>query len=82
MGRLLSAVFVCLGFGAFFSVAYANHSWGSYHWARTANPFELALGDNVSSAWDKYLATASSDWGWIQPALPTVAAFFSGWQNP
>ncbi|HEU4892599.1 MAG TPA: hypothetical protein VFT47_13680 [Vicinamibacterales bacterium] len=40
----------------------ANHSWGSYHWARTANPFTLAVGDNVSSAWDSYLNTAISDW--------------------
>ena len=42
--------------------AQANHSWGGYHWARTANPFTVQLGDNVSSAWDPYLATTSSDW--------------------
>jgi hypothetical protein len=42
--------------------ASANHSWGGYHWARTANPFTLKLDDNVSSAWDSYLNTASSDW--------------------
>jgi hypothetical protein len=40
----------------------ANHAWGSYHWARTANPFMLHVGDNVSSAWDSYLNTAISDW--------------------
>jgi hypothetical protein len=44
------------------TLAVANHSWGGYHWARTSNPFTLKLGDNVSSAWDSYLATASSDW--------------------
>ena len=44
------------------SVAIATHSWGNYHWARTSNPFALKLGDNVSSAWDSYLATTSSDW--------------------
>jgi hypothetical protein len=43
-------------------LASANHSWGGYHWARTANPFTLKLGDNVTSAWDGYLATTSSDW--------------------
>ncbi len=43
-------------------VASASHSWGGYHWARTANPFTLKLGDNVSAAWDAYLAEASSDW--------------------
>ncbi len=39
-----------------------NHSWGSYHWARTSNPFTVLLGDNVSSDWDFNLETASSDW--------------------
>ncbi len=43
-------------------VAYATHSWGGYHWARTSNPFTLKLGDNVGSAWDSILATTSSDW--------------------
>lgn len=42
--------------------AGATHSWGGYHWARTANPFTLKLGDNVSGAWDAMLVTASSDW--------------------
>jgi hypothetical protein len=40
----------------------ASHSWGGYHWARTANPFTLKVGDNVSAAWDSYLNTALSDW--------------------
>lgn len=39
-----------------------SHSWGSYHWARTSNPFTLKIGDNVGSAWDSYLDTAVSDW--------------------
>ena len=43
-------------------VASAEHSWGGYHWSRTANPFSIALGDNVSSAWDSYLLTTSNDW--------------------
>jgi len=42
--------------------ALANNAWGNYHWARTSNPFTLKLGDNVSTAWDSYLATASNDW--------------------
>src|SRR5262245_12580792 len=44
------------------SVGSANHSWGGYHWARTANPFTLAVGDNVSSIWDLYLNEAIYDW--------------------
>ncbi len=43
--------------------ATANHSWGGYHWARTANPFTIKLGDNLTTAeWKGDLATASSDW--------------------
>jgi len=42
--------------------AFATHSWGGYHWARMSNPFTLKLGDNVSSSWDGYLSTTSSDW--------------------
>lgn len=45
-----------------YSVVNANHSWGGYHWARTANPFTLELGDNLSANWDPYLATTASDW--------------------
>lgn len=46
--------------------ATASHSWGSYHWARTSNPFTVPLGDNVSntsaSNWEAALATAAGDW--------------------
>lgn len=42
--------------------ASANHSWGGYHWARTANPVTVQLGDNVNSIWDPYLRTTQSDW--------------------
>jgi hypothetical protein len=37
-------------------------AWGKYHWARTANPFALKLGDNVTSDWDAFLKTTSVDW--------------------
>ena len=62
MKRLLSVLLLPLGLAAFPALSYANHSWGNYHWARTINPFTLKLGDNVSSAWDAYLAAASTDW--------------------
>lgn len=48
--------------GAMASAAAANHSWNGYHWARQSNPFTVKVGDNVSSAWDSYLNTASLDW--------------------
>ncbi|MGH9364280.1 MAG: hypothetical protein ACRD1B_03315 [Thermoanaerobaculia bacterium] len=57
----------------------ANHSWGGYHWARTSNPFTLKLGDNVSSAWDSYLGTTSSDWT-VSSVLDTTIV--AGQVNP
>lgn len=52
-------------------LAEASHSWGGYHWARTANPFTVQLGDNVSSVWDGHLAIASNDWA-TSTVLDTV----------
>ncbi len=43
-------------------LANATHSWGGYHWARTADSFTLQLDDNVSGQWDNYLGTTSFDW--------------------
>ena len=57
---VLSVAAVCVGAGA--TPAFANHSWGGYHWARTTNPFTIKLGDNLASGWKSYLQTASSDW--------------------
>ena len=59
---VVAVAFTILALVAFPSSAYANHSWGGYHWARTANPFTIKLGDNVSGSWDSMLRTASSDW--------------------
>lgn len=56
---IVGALVVAAGVAA---VAEANHSWGGYHWARTANPLTLKLGDNLSTSWDSYLGTASADW--------------------
>ncbi|MEK7203486.1 MAG: hypothetical protein AAB627_00165 [Patescibacteria group bacterium] len=56
------------------TLVYATHSWGPYHWARTANPFNLKLGDNVTTAWDAYLAEASSDWSKSTVLDTTVVA--------
>jgi len=59
--------------------ASASHSWGGYHWARTSNPFTLKVGDNVSSSWDAYLATTSSDWSASTVLDTTIVA---GSANP
>ena len=61
------------------TAAHATHSWGGYHWARTSNPFTVKLGDNVSSAWDSYLATTSSDWSKSTVLDTTIVA---GSANP
>lgn len=57
-------VFAVIFLASFFfpSETLASHTWGNYHWARTANPFNLKLGDNLSSNWDPYLVTTSADW--------------------
>ena len=60
------------------SSASANHSWGGYHWARTANPFTISVGDNVSSAWDSYLQTAASDWSANTSGNPLNASVTAG----
>lgn len=56
---VLSLVVVLAAAGG---AAYASHSWGGYHWARTSNPFTLKVGDNVNSTWDPILNTTISDW--------------------
>ena len=43
--------------------ASATHSWGGYHWARTANPFTVTLGNNLTTAeWQNHLNQTASDW--------------------
>ncbi len=59
---IFGVVGVFLLFSMFVSTVQATHSWGGYHWARTANPFNLKLGNNLTSAWESYLDTTSSDW--------------------
>jgi hypothetical protein len=64
--RLIGALLLGLALSAVPSIAVASHSWGGYHWARTANPFTLKVGDNVSSTWDGILNTTISDWSTSQ----------------
>lgn len=42
--------------------AQASHAWGSYHWARTSNPFTVKVIDSMTSDWDDNLDVAISDW--------------------
>jgi len=59
-----TAVFL-IALGVVASTAYANHSWGKYHWDlstadTTTNP--LDLGDNLTNGWSNNLITTSADW--------------------
>jgi hypothetical protein len=47
---------------AFPGSASANHPWGNYPWARTANPFTITVIDSMTSDWDDNLDTAIADW--------------------
>jgi hypothetical protein len=76
--HLLAALLIPLALAAFPTLTFATHSWGGYHWARTTASFSLKLGDNVSSAWDSYLATASSDWTFSSVLDTTVVAGNAG----
>jgi hypothetical protein len=68
--RGAAVIAILLAVGTTTGVAYANHSWGGYHWARTANPFLVKLGNNVSGPWVSSLNTASTDWS-LSPILDT-----------
>jgi hypothetical protein len=59
---------------AFSTVSSANHQWGSYHWARTSNPFTIKLGDNLTSEWKSYLTQTSQDWTSSSVLNTTVVA--------
>jgi hypothetical protein len=60
--RLLAIGLATALIAALPAAAGASHSWGSYHWARTANPFTLKVVDSVSGSWDPYLDTTIVDW--------------------
>ena len=60
--RLLVVAVISLAFVALVSTTRANHAWGSYHWARTSNPFTLRIANNMTGTWPTYFNTAVSDW--------------------
>ncbi len=50
------------------------HSWGPYHWPRSANPITIPLGDNLNSTWDVHLGIASADWTASEVLNTTIIA--------
>ena len=71
MKRLLPILAACVVSAVVAAPAGASHSWGTYHWARTANPFPIQVGDNVYGAWDAHLVTADGDWD-VSPEMRVV----------
>lgn len=47
---------------ALVSTASAYHSWGTYHWARGANPFTLQVIDSVTTDWQFEFDTSLIEW--------------------
>ena len=68
----ISLLLILLAFTTFPSLTYASHSWGGYHWARTADPFTLKLGNNLTTAWASQLGLTSEDWNSPAPLWPTT----------
>lgn len=42
--------------------AGAGHSWNTYHWARTTNPFTLKVVNSLTPDWDTIGSAVVSDW--------------------
>lgn len=59
---LVVAAVVSLAVVGLVSTTRANHAWGSYHWARTSNPFTLRIANNMTGSWPAHFNTAVSDW--------------------
>ena len=68
MNRSIVAALALVGVALAPAAVYAAdkgplvHSWSTYHWARTANPFNLKVGNDVDSIWAPYFRAAVSDW--------------------
>ena len=65
------------GLGIVLAVALpvlATHSWGGYHWARTANPFTLKIANNMNNGWPTYFNNAVSDWN--SASVMNLAPYF------
>jgi hypothetical protein len=67
--RIMVAATAAILCGGFASTAAAHHSWGSYHWGRTTNPFTLKVVDTTSSGWTSYVSTAIGDWNASGPLV-------------
>lgn len=60
------------------SSAAASNSWSGYHWPRSANPFTIALGDNLTAVWKSYYSTTAADWSQSTGGNPLRVATVAG----
>jgi len=60
--RSLFAILLALAVVAVPTIVRAHHAWSDYHWARTANPFTVKMGNNVGGGWQTSFTNASSEW--------------------
>ena len=44
------------------ATSLADHSWSTYHWARTTSSFDLTVINSTTSDWDDYVTQAIGDW--------------------
>lgn len=44
------------------AVVSADHAWGSYHWARTTQSFDLTVVNSTTGDWDQFVGAAVADW--------------------
>ncbi|MCZ6640511.1 MAG: hypothetical protein O7F71_02955 [Gammaproteobacteria bacterium] len=62
VGRTTRLVCILLTGAGFGSPAFAEHSWGEYHWARTSTSFDLTIVNSTTSDWGIYVTEATADW--------------------
>lgn len=67
MNKFLGSMLLTGSFAAFLvggvpGLAWAEHSWGNYHWARTTNPMPLQVVDSVDVNWQYEFTAALSEW--------------------
>jgi len=62
MRKLFTLAIALAAFAAFGGTATASHSWATYHWARTSNPFTIKVINANTPAWSGQLDEAIAGW--------------------
>ena len=62
MRKLFTLALALAAFAAFGGTAAASHSWSTYHWARTSNPFTIKVINANTPAWSGQLDEAIAGW--------------------